>query len=116
MKKRVLTMLLSLVMLMGIIPGTVAHAAPSETTVTVSASQEKANPGDEITFTVTLGPTTEMMTMQMKLSLPQGITYVPGTGKLADGLKEKLGYEMCIRDSFYLEALTRFTKDWQLYW
>jgi hypothetical protein len=59
----------------------------------VTADRTEAEPGDTVNFTVSLGPVSEMGTMQMVLDIPKGMTYVDGSGKLADGLKSKLGYD-----------------------
>ena len=62
--------------------------------VTVSADKTEAEPGDVITFSVILGPVDEMGTMQMQLVIPDGLSYVEGSGKLADGLRGTLGFDV----------------------
>ena len=69
-----------------------AYAASS--TVTVSADKTEAEPGDVITFSVILGPVNDMGTMQMQLVIPEGLSYVNGSGKLADGLRNTLGFDV----------------------
>ena len=59
----------------------------------VTADKTEAEPGDTVNFTVSLGPVSEMGTMQMVLDIPEGLTYVSGSGKLASDLKNKLGYD-----------------------
>ncbi len=59
----------------------------------VTADKTTVVPGDEITFTITLGPVANMGSMQMVVVIPDGLTYVAKSGKLADGLKETLGYD-----------------------
>lgn len=59
----------------------------------VTADKTTAAPGDEITFTITLGPVENMGSLQMIVVIPNGLTYVANSGKLADGLKETLCYD-----------------------
>ncbi len=61
--------------------------------ITVSADKTEAKPGDIITFSVILGPVSNMGTMQMQLVIPDGLSFVSGSGKLADGLKGTLGFD-----------------------
>ncbi|MBR6629851.1 MAG: Ig domain-containing protein, partial [Bacteroidaceae bacterium] len=71
-----------------------AYATTYEsTTITVAPDKTTANPGDIITYTITLGPVSDMGTLQMELVIPTGLTYVANSGKLADGLKAKLGFD-----------------------
>lgn len=66
----------------------------ASTVITVSADKTKAEPGDTIDFTITLGPVSNMGTMQMVIVIPKGLTYLEGSGKLAEGLQQTLGYDM----------------------
>lgn len=59
----------------------------------VTADKTEADPGETVNFTVSVGPVSDMGTMQMVLDIPEGMTYVKGSGKLAGGLKDKLGYD-----------------------
>ena len=60
----------------------------------VTADKTEAEPGETVNFTVSLGPVSDMGTILMKLDIPDGLTYVKGSGKLAAGLKSELGYDM----------------------
>ncbi len=95
MNKRITAILLCFVlaftMLVGVVP--VSAATHTSTTLTVTADKATATPGDVITYTITLGPVSDMGTMQMVLDIPTGLTYVPSSGGLASGLKAKLGYD-----------------------
>lgn len=95
MNKRITSLALVFVMVLSLLVTAVpALAAPIESTqLKVTADKTSAKPGDTITFTITLGPVSEMGTMQMDPVIPEGLTYVANSGKLADGLKETLGFD-----------------------
>ena len=61
--------------------------------INVTADVTEAEPGDTVNFTVSLGPVSDMGTMQMVLDIPEGLTYVSKSGKLAGGLKRELGFD-----------------------
>ena len=70
-----------------------ASAAVESTRLTVSADKTVAVPGDTITFTVTMGPVSDCGTIAYVLDIPSGLTYVADSGKVADGVKEAMGYD-----------------------
>ena len=88
-------MLLCLVMIFSMMTVAVpVHAAPvASTTLTVAADKTTAAPGDEITYTITMGPVSDLGSIQMVLDIPAGLSYVAGSGSLAAGLKAKLGFD-----------------------
>ena len=59
----------------------------------ITTDKAEADPGDEITFTITLGPVDKFGTMEMKLDISAGLTYVAGSFAEADGLKSTLGFD-----------------------
>ena len=63
------------------------------TQLKVVPDKTTANPGDIITYTIVMGPVSDMGSMQMVLDIPTGLTYVENSGKLADGLKNTLGFD-----------------------
>ena len=70
------------------------YAAPvASTTLTVAADKTTAAPGDEITYTITMGPVSDLGSIQMELDIPAGLTYVAGSRSLASGLKATLGFD-----------------------
>lgn len=95
MNKRILSLLLCFIMMFSMLATAVStyDASVESTTITVAPNKTTANPGDIITYTITLGPVSDMGTMQMELVIPTGLTYVANSGKLADGLKAKLGFD-----------------------
>ena len=96
MNKRITSLALVFVMVLSLLATAVpVLAAPIESTqLKVTANKTSASPGDTITFTVTLGPVSDLGTMQMVVNVPDGLTYVDKSGKLAEGLKETLGFDL----------------------
>ena len=88
-------MLLCLVMIFSMMTVAVpVHAAPvASTTLTVAADKTTAAPGDEITYTITMGPVSDLGSIQMELDIPAGLSYVAGSRSLASGLKATLGFD-----------------------
>lgn len=92
MSKRLLAMLLSLVMILGLIPTSIAFALPNSTaTLTMKADRTEANPGDEINFSVELQQTGKINTLEATISLPEGLTLVPGS--LSTINRSELGWD-----------------------
>ena len=96
MNKRITSLALVFVMVLSLLATAVpVLAAPIESTqLKLTANKSSASPGDTITFTVTLGPVTDLGTIQMVVNVPEGLTYVENSGKLAEGLKETLGFDL----------------------
>lgn len=67
-------------------------AAPSSVSLTITADKTEANSGDTIYFTVTLGPVSEMGGIGFRLSIPDGLTFVSGSGTLSV-TKASLGFD-----------------------
>ena len=88
-------MLLCFVMIFSMMTVAVpVYAAPvASTTLTVAADKTTAAPGDEITYTITMGPVSDLGSIQMVLDIPAGLTYVAGSRSLASGLKATLGFD-----------------------
>ena len=95
MKKKVTSLLLCFIMIFSMITVAVpVYAAPvASTALTVAADKTTAAPGDTITYTITMGPVSDLGSIQMVLDIPSGLTYVSGSGSLAAGLKAKLGFD-----------------------
>ena len=92
MKKKIVALLLTLVMLVGIIPAAV-YAAEADTKVTLEVVADKATamPGDEITYTVTMKTEYALTALGFITSFPEGLTYVDGSGKVDPDAKATLG-------------------------
>ncbi|MGN8876760.1 Ig-like domain-containing protein, partial [Pseudoflavonifractor sp. HCP28S3_F10] len=85
MNKRITSIVLSFVMLFTMLATAVPALAAGSTSLTVTADKAEASPGDTITYKVTLGSVTDLFGLGFKLSIPSGLTFVPGSGKIADG-------------------------------
>ena len=96
MNKRITSLMMVVVMILSLLATAVpVLAAPiTSTQLKVVPDKTTASPGDVINYTVIVSPVSEMGTMQMQLDIPSGLTYVPGSGKLADGLRSTLGYDV----------------------
>ncbi|MBQ6551487.1 MAG: hypothetical protein IJL78_08785 [Lachnospiraceae bacterium] len=88
-QKTALFALVVLLILVSLAPKTVAS-----TTISIEADREEASPGDTINFTVVLGPVSDFGAVQMALVIPDGLTYLPGSGALAPDLKRTLGFDL----------------------
>ena len=93
MNKRITSLLLCLVMIFSMMVSAVPAYAAGSTQLKVTPDRTEANPGDIITYTITLGPVSELGTIQMVVDIPTGVTYVANSGKLADGLRNTLGFD-----------------------
>ena len=61
--------------------------------IAISANRETAAPGETVDFTVTLGPVDHLATMQLTLSIPEGLEYVSGSAAMAEDLQATLGFD-----------------------
>lgn len=88
--KRFLAILLSAVLLLGLIPMIKTMAASENVSVSVTADKTTVNPGDEITFTISLNQIGNLAAIEMGLDIPSGLTYVANSGALDSELRDKL--------------------------
>lgn len=100
MKKRILALVLSLALIIGLVPMTVALAA-SDTTLKVTADKTTAAPGDTINYTVSIGSIEHLMGADFEIVIPQGLVYVEGSGKLVDNLVSTLGCVQAVWEDEY---------------
>lgn len=92
MKKKIISYVLALAMVLMLFP-TFAFAA-ANFTLTVTA--DKANPsvGETVVFTVTINATDDAANyggFQFDLDIPSGLSYVDGSGKIIDGAAAAIG-------------------------
>ncbi len=67
---------------------------PADVTVSVTPDKAYAMPGDEVTYTVHVDTKkVPLYTVQMRLVIPEGMTYVENSGAIVDGVQAKLGYD-----------------------
>ena len=90
MKKQVVSILLSLIMLLSIIPISSVFAAGT-TSLVVTADKTTAYSDDTVNFTISIGTVEHLMGAEFKLVIPAGMTYIAGSASVADGLKATLG-------------------------
>ena len=70
-----------------------AYAASGSVTLTVTPSKTDVKPGEEVTFTVSMGPVTNLVSLQMVLEIPKEMEYVSGSGALESGIKNTLRFD-----------------------
>lgn len=90
MKKRVISIILSVIMLMSLVPMSLVFAATS-TTIIVSADKTSAYPDDVVKFTISIGTVEHLMGAEFKVAIPAGMTYISESASVADGLKTTIG-------------------------
>lgn len=93
MKRRMLATVLSLMMLLGLMIPAASAKDGTGPSLTVTASETTVHPGDVVTYTITMGPVSELLSMQLQVDLPEGLTYVEKSGKLDAQLSDKLQFD-----------------------
>ena len=88
MKKRILSLLLVFVMCLTMLP--TSSLAAGKVALKISAANASPSKGDTVTFSVTVGEVENLTNMEFVIDVPEGLTYVEKSAKLADGLKETL--------------------------
>ena len=94
MKKKVLALVLSLVMLVGIIPAAV-YAAEGDPKVVLTITPDKttAVAGDEVTFTVSLESEYALASMAFRTVFPEGLEYVDNSGAIDANATAALSFD-----------------------
>ncbi|MBE6924523.1 MAG: DUF11 domain-containing protein [Ruminococcaceae bacterium] len=87
MNKRITSIVLCLVMLISLVAAVVPASAAGSTSFKMTADKTEANPGDIITYTVSMGAVENIYSIKLKLVIPEGLTYVEGSGKATTGLQ-----------------------------
>lgn len=90
MNKRITSLMLCFVLILTMLATAVPALAAGTSSFTITADKAEANPGDTITYTVTMGAVSRLDSLKFKLVIPEGLTIVPGSGTLATGLKDTL--------------------------
>jgi len=104
MNKRIIStvMVLSMLFIM-LVSAVPSYAATTEDlTITAVADKSTVVAGDTVTFTVKIGPHTDLLGLAFQLDIPDGLTYVVGSYKLTEDLKSTLGASSC---EFYESTL-----------
>ena len=92
MNKRITSLLLSFVMVFVMLVTAVPAFAVTGKSSYYKMTPDKttASPGDTITYSVKLGPIDSVCCMRFEIIIPDGLTYVEGSGKAVEGLAGKL--------------------------
>lgn len=90
MNKRIISLLLSLVMLMSISVTAVPTMAAEPIDLKVTADKTTANPGDTVSFAVAVGAVTDLAILEFQLKIPDGLTIIESSVALPEGIEETL--------------------------
>ncbi len=93
MNKRILSILLCLMLVASLLVMAVPVSAADALQIVVTADKTEANPGDTVTYTITLKNVKNLASFDMKLAIPDGMTYVNKSGKITPGLQDEMGYD-----------------------
>lgn len=92
MKKRVLSILVAIIMIISMMPTALGATigATTKVALTVEASSATANVNDELTFTLYIQTFEDgtVSSFELPINVPAGLTYVPNSGKVSDTFKE----------------------------
>ena len=92
MKNRIVSVLLCIALFIAM-PLSANALNYQSTAIKLTPDNESVYPGDTITFSVSLSPVAELGSIQMQLSIPNGLTYVSGSFSFASGIQDKLGFD-----------------------
>lgn len=91
--KRNLSVLLSIVLLVCMIPLSTALAKPAASaTITVEAAETSVALGQEVVFSVYIETEMPFTGIQFDINAPEGMSYIANSGKVPDGLKEMMEF------------------------
>lgn len=85
--KKIIAILLLAALLLGAVP---VFAQGARIRVEVTASKDHVNVGDTVEFVLTV-EAENLVAMQFELHMPEGLSYVPGSGATPKGLASQLG-------------------------
>lgn len=93
MNKRIASLLLSFVMVFAMFATVVpTFAAGGTCTYSIEADKTTAAPGDTINFTIYMQQTGKQNALEGTLVIPSGLTFVADSGKVTEGVAEKLNW------------------------
>lgn len=97
MNKRIASLLLCFVMAFAMLAAAVpAFAAGGTCTYSIEADKTTAAPGDIINFTIYMQQTGNQNTLEGTLVIPSGLTFVADSGKVTEGVAEKLNWTQAL--------------------
>uniref|UniRef100_UPI00405620E6 Ig-like domain-containing protein n=1 Tax=Acetatifactor sp. TaxID=1872090 RepID=UPI00405620E6 len=91
MKKRVRSIILTIILVFCLLPMTALAATSTE--IKIQADKTEVHPGDTITYTITFGLVQNLQGAEFKISIPEGLSYVENSGNAVEGLADLLGAE-----------------------
>ena len=91
MKRKIISIFILLVMLINLLPVITVNAAEPRVIVTVDADKTEVKRGEVINYTITCRATEKLCSIQLPLDIPEGLTYVANSGKIASNLENVLG-------------------------
>lgn len=97
MNKRIASLLLGFVMVVAMLATAVpSFAAGGTCTYSIEADKTTAVPGDTINFTVYMQQTGKQNSLAGVLVIPSGLTFVADSGKVTEGVAEKLNWTQAL--------------------
>ena len=97
MNKRIASLLLGFVMVVAMLATAVpSFAAGGTCTYSIEADKTTAVPGDTINFTVYMQQTGKQNSLAGALVIPSGLTFVADSGKVTEGVAEKLNWTQAL--------------------
>ena len=95
MNKRITSLLLCFVMVFAMLATAVPALAASitSTQLKVSPNKTKVSPGDIITYSIVMGPVSDLGSLMMDLEIPEGLEYVANSGEIVNGITEAMGFD-----------------------
>lgn len=87
MKQRVISIVMCVVMLAILPAGAVPASAAGSTSFKLETDRITVSPGDTVTYTVSIGPVEDLFGLKLKMVIPEGLTYVEGSGTITEGLE-----------------------------
>jgi len=93
MKKKILAVLLSLVMILSVFPVSAFAEAEPEIILYVTPDKAEAKIGDVVTYTISMWWKNPILCFEYDVVFPEGLEYVKGSGKAVDGTAVLLGLD-----------------------
>ncbi len=95
MSKRILSLVLSIVMIASVLATMPVSATTyDETTIEIIPDKSPVKTGDTINFTINMGSVSDFGRICASLDIPDAFTYVPNSFCFADGLAEDMGFDV----------------------
>ncbi len=90
--KRVLAIFLAVIMVVSVVP--VTTYAAEQITLSIIPDKTELNPGDTVSFTVSLGTVSNMGGLEFNLIIPDGMTIIDDSISIPDGIETTLDAAM----------------------